>query len=108
MSPLHVEHISHEPRRRPQSLHCHAAGLRFGDPQAQALLAVLLIFRLHPHGFTNADLRNHLTRVHNRLIRIGEAQLADPQPPAPAPLRAAAHAYNTALDQLIRQAGLAA
>ena len=166
---LHVEHISHEPAVGHKAFTAvtksttingqHAAGLRFGDPRAQALLAVLLIFRLHPHGFTNADLRNHLTRmlgadprcwpagratydlrrlrlhglieriphthryrvtetglhqamfltrVHNRLIRTGEAQVADPQPPAPAPLRAAAHAYNTALDQLVRQAGLAA
>ncbi len=166
---LHVEHISHDPAAGAEAFTAvtepantngqHAAGLRFGDPRAQALLAVLLIFRLHPHGFTNADLRNHLTRmigadprswpagratydlrrlrlhglieriprthryrvtdaglhhamfltrVHNRLIRNGEAQLADPQPPAPAPLRAAAHAYDAALDKLIQQSGLAA
>ena len=166
---LHVEHISHDPAAGAEAFTAvtestsingqHAAGLRFGDRRAQALLAVLLVFRLHPHGFTNADLRNHLTqmlgtdprswpagrgtydlrrlrlhglieriphthryqvtetglhhamfltRVHNRLIRTGEAQLADPQPPAPAPLRAAARAYDTALDQLVRQAGLAA
>jgi hypothetical protein len=36
------------------------AGLRLTDPRAQALLAVLCIFRLLPHGFTNADLRRHL------------------------------------------------
>ena len=93
---------------------------------------MLLVFRLHPDGFTNADLRTHLTqllginpdtgpagratydlrrlrlhglieriptthryrvttpacttpcsfltRVHNRLIRTGTAQLADPKP----------------------------
>ena len=166
---LHVEHISHDPAAGAEAFTAvtestsingqHAAGLRFGDPRAQALLAVLLVFRLHPNGFTNADLRNHLTRmlgtdpargrrdadtydlrrlrlhglieriphthryrvtetglhhamfltrVHNRLIRTGEAQLADPQPSAPAPLRAAARAYDTALDHLIRQAGLAA
>jgi hypothetical protein len=166
---LHVEHLSHDPATGAEAFTTvtaptdidgqHAAGLRFGDPRAQALLAVLLIFRLHPHGFTNADLRNHLarllgtnpaswpagratydlrrlrlhglieriphthryrvtqiglhhamflTRVHNRLIHTGEAQLADPQPPAPAPLRAAARAYDTALNQLIQQSGLAA
>jgi hypothetical protein len=166
---LHVEHISHDPAAGAEAFTAvtepttisgqHAAGLRFGDPRAQALLAVLLIFRLHPHGFTNADLRNHLTRmlgmdphswppgratydlrrlrlhglieriphthryrvtdaglhhamfltrVHNRLIRTGQAQLVDPQPPAPAPLRAAARAYDAALDQLVQQSGLAA
>ena len=36
--------------------------MRFGDPRAQALLAVLLVFRLHPNGFTNADLRTHLAQ----------------------------------------------
>ena len=117
------------------------------------------MFRLQPNGFTNRDLRNHLTRllgadphtwpagratydlrrlrlhglieriphthryrvtetglrdamfltrVHDRLIRTGQRQLADPDPPAPAPLRAAARAYDTALDHLVRQAGLAA
>jgi hypothetical protein len=35
-------------------------GLRFTDPRAHALLAVLCLFRLLPHGFTNADLRHHL------------------------------------------------
>jgi hypothetical protein len=166
---LHVEHISHDPAAgaaaftavtAPTDIHGqHAAALRFGDPRAQALLAVLLVFRLQPDGFTNADLRTHitqllgidqhvwpagratydlrrlrlhglieripkthryrvtdtglhhamfLTRVHNRLIRTGTAQLADPNPPTPAPLRAAARAYDTALDELTRQAGLAA
>lgn len=70
---LHVEHLSHDPAVGAEAFTAvtdptttngqHAAGLRFGDPRAQALLAVLLIFRLHPHGFTNADLRNHLTRM---------------------------------------------
>jgi hypothetical protein len=49
-----------------------------------------------------------LTRVHNRLVRTGTAQLADPDPPARTPLRAAARAYDTALDELTHQAGLAA
>jgi hypothetical protein len=34
--------------------------LRLTDQRALALLAVLCIFRLLPHGFTNADLRRHL------------------------------------------------
>ena len=38
----------------------HAAALRFGETRAQAQLATLLTFRLHPNGFTNRDLRIHL------------------------------------------------
>jgi hypothetical protein len=137
----------------------HIAALRFGDPRAQALLATLLTFRLHPNGFTNRDLRTHLagllgaepdtwptgratydlrrlrlhglvqriphthryqvtntglhhalflTRIHDRLIRTGTAQLTDPDPPTRSPLRAAARVYDTALDRITRQAGLAA
>jgi hypothetical protein len=166
---LHVEHISHDPAAGAAAFTAvtaptntdgqHAAGLRFGDPRAHALLAVLLIFRLHANGFSNADLRHHLaqmlgadpttwppgratydlrrlrlhglieriptthryrvtdtglhhamflTRVHNRLIQSGTAQLTDPNPPAPTPLRAASRAYDTALNELIQQGGLAA
>ena len=36
------------------------AGLRFTDPRAQALLHILLIFRLHPGGFLGKDLRSLL------------------------------------------------
>ena len=36
------------------------AGLRFGDTVVHALLACLLGFRLHTHGFSNADLRARL------------------------------------------------
>jgi hypothetical protein len=49
-----------------------------------------------------------VTRVHNRLLRTGTAHLTDTDPPAPTPLRAAAHAYHNAVDHLIQQAGLAA
>ena len=35
-------------------------GLRFGDPHVQALLGVLVVFRLLPDGFSNKDLREHL------------------------------------------------
>jgi hypothetical protein len=166
---LHVEHISHDPATGAAAFTAvtapadtggqHAAGLRFGDPRAHALLAVLLVFRLQPDGFTNTDLRIHLaqllgidpatwpagrgsydlrrlrlhglieripkthryrvtdtglhhamflTRIHNRLLRTGTAQLSDPNPPTTTPLRTAARTYDTALDDLTRQAGLAA
>ena len=36
------------------------AGLRLTDPRAQALLHILLIFRLHPGGFLNKDVRSLL------------------------------------------------
>jgi hypothetical protein len=137
----------------------HAAALRFGDPRAHALLSTLLVFRLHPNGFTNRDLRTHLTgllgadpntwpagratydlrrlrlhglieriphthryqitetglrhalfltRVHNRVIRTGSAQLTDPDPPAPSRLRTADRTYHHALNHLNHQAGLPA
>jgi hypothetical protein len=166
---LDVQRISHDPVAGADAFTTitnpvdvdgqHAAALRFGDPRAQALLAILLMFRLHPNGFTNRDLRTHLTgllgvdpdtwpagratydlrrlrlhglieripnthryrvtdtglrnalfltQVHDRLIRTGSAQLADPDPPAPSRLRAAYHAYHQALDRLTREAGLAA
>jgi len=34
--------------------------LRFGDPRVQALLSVLVVFRLLPDGFSNKTLRAHL------------------------------------------------
>jgi len=34
--------------------------LRFGDPRVQALLSVLVVFRLLPNGFSNRDLRELL------------------------------------------------
>jgi hypothetical protein len=49
-----------------------------------------------------------MTRLHDRLLRPAAAQLTDPNPPTPSPLRAAARAYHTALDRFTRQAGLAA
>ncbi len=135
------------------------AGLRLTDPRALALLHVLCVFRLLPHGFTNAVLRHHLapllgttpglmtsgqitydlrrlrlhglieriphtfryqvtdtglrsamflTRVHDRILRAGLAQITDPSPPAPTALRAADRAYQAAIDDLSQQAGLAA
>ena len=48
------------------------------------------------------------THAHDHLLRPGLAQIADPSPPAPARLRAAARAYQAAYDDLARQAHLAA
>jgi hypothetical protein len=49
-----------------------------------------------------------LTRLAQRLLIPGLAQLTDPSPPVPSRLRAAARAYDSALDDLARQARLAA
>lgn len=38
-----------------------AAALRFGDPRVLAILAVLVLFRLLPNGFTNRDMREHVS-----------------------------------------------
>jgi len=48
------------------------------------------------------------THAHDHLLRPGLAQAADPSPPAPSQLRAAARAYQAAYDDLARQAHLAA
>ena len=42
------------------------AGLRLTDPRAQALLHILLVFRLHPGGFLNKDLRELLAEYLSR------------------------------------------
>ena len=135
------------------------AGLCLTDPRAQALLHILLIFRLHPRGFLNKDLRallsellgrppagpeaitpgqatydlrrlrehgliesiphthryqitstglRHamfLTRIHDRLLTAGLAELNSPAPTA---LRQADRAYQTAIDNLAHRAGIAA
>lgn len=44
-----------------------------------------------------------LTRAHDRLLRTGLAELAEP-----GPLHTASRAYNMALDTLTRESGLAA
>jgi hypothetical protein len=49
-----------------------------------------------------------LTHIHTQLLHPGLAQLTDPDPPAPSTLRTAACNYQHALDQLTREAGLAA
>jgi hypothetical protein len=67
-----------------------------------------------PHTFryrvTDTGMRSarYLTRLHDRLLRTGLAELTDPSPPASTALRAADRAYQAAIDDLTRQAGLAA
>jgi hypothetical protein len=167
---LAVQRLSHDPITGDSVLRSacdpviHAngtrvAGLRVTDPRAQALLHILLIFRLHPRGFLNKDLRallgeylgrpphgpgsitpgqatydlrrlrghglieriphthryqvtpaglRHamfLTRVHDRILRAGLAELTGP---SPAPLRKAATLYQAAIDDLTQRAGIAA
>jgi hypothetical protein len=66
-----VQRLSHDPITGAEVLHAacdpvihdngtRTAGLRFTDSRAQALLHILLIFRLHPGGFLNKDLRTLL------------------------------------------------
>jgi hypothetical protein len=49
-----------------------------------------------------------MTRLAQRFLIPGLAQLADPSPPDPSRLQTAARAYHAAIDDLARQAGLAA
>jgi hypothetical protein len=167
---LDVQRISHDPAQGAAALTAltqpvispagtRTAGMALTSSRVQALLAVLCVFRLLPHGFTHRDLRTCLApllgltaeamtsgqitydlrrlRIHGLIQRIphsfryqvtpaglrqalfltrlaqhllipGLAQLTDPSPPAPSRLRAAACAYEASLDDLARQAGLAA
>jgi len=68
---LGVQRLSHNPIRATEAFTTlndpvitptgtRIAGLRFTDRRAQALLQVLLVFRLLPHGFANRDLRELL------------------------------------------------
>jgi hypothetical protein len=72
-----------------------------------------LIYRV-PHSFryrvTLPGLRQalFLTRLTQRFLITGLAEVTDPSPPAVTRLRAAARAYEAAIDDLARQAGLAA
>src|SRR5262249_45423922 len=43
--------------------------------------------------------------AHNHVLRIGLAELTDPDPPTSSKLRATDRAYRAALDDLIRRAG---
>jgi hypothetical protein len=63
----------------------------------------------HTHRYQVTDTGLHhalfLTRAHDRLLRTGLAQLTEP---GPAPLRTASRNYQTAIDRLTEQSGLAA
>jgi hypothetical protein len=48
-----------------------AAALRFADPRVQALLHALVLFRLLPNGFSNADLRQYLAALRGRPVSSG-------------------------------------
>jgi hypothetical protein len=64
-------------------------------------------FRYHvtDHGLRIA---HFLTRVLNRILRTGLAEITDPSPPAPSPLRQASRSYEKAIDDLFRSGGLVA
>jgi hypothetical protein len=59
---------------------------------------------------TDAGMRSaqFLTRLHGRVLRTGPAEITDPDPPGSTALRAADRAYQAAIDDIIRNAGLAA
>lgn len=62
-------------------------------------------YQLTPAGIRQAAF---LTRLTQRLLITGLAELADPGPPAHSPLRAASRAYDAAIEDLARRSGLAA
>jgi hypothetical protein len=93
-----------------------------GPARSRHLASGLPVWRLRIHGLirriphsfryqvTTAGIRQalFLTRLTQRLLIPGLAELTDPSLPAPSRLRAAARAYEACLDDLTRQAGLAA
>ena len=62
-------------------------------------------YRVTAHGHRTALF---LVRTHDRLLRDGLAELTEPTPTTPRKLRAASHAYDIAIDDLLNRAGLAA
>jgi hypothetical protein len=78
--------------------------------------------RLRHHGFVERIPHSHryrvtpdghrralfLTRTHDRLLRDGLAELTEPMPTVTRRIRAASHAYDRAIDDLLTRAGLAA
>jgi hypothetical protein len=167
---LDVQKISHDPADGQEAIvqvcqpltteaGTRVAGLRLGDPRANALLAALCVFRLLPRGFANRDLRPimaqllgvaaefitpgkmtydlrrlrmhglieripgtfryqatdtgitqalFLTRLHDKFLRTGLAKLTAPPGGTGRDLAIASRAYTIAIDDLARQAGLAA
>ena len=97
----------HRRTTRPARRHHRADHLRPAPaPQPPA-------YRPHPrtHRYQVTDTGLHtamfLTRVHDRILPAGLAQLTSASTP-PGKLRAAAAAYQAAIDDIIRDAGLAA
>jgi hypothetical protein len=62
-------------------------------------------YRTSDRGLHHAML---ITHIDTRLLHPGLAQLTDPAPPAPTPLRNAARNYQRVLDQFTQEAGFAA
>ena len=72
---LHVQRLSHDPITGTDALAAitgtvtttatgaRVPGLRFADRRSHALLSALLVFRQHPNGFTNKDLRALTTEL---------------------------------------------
>lgn len=71
---LDVQQLSHDPITGTDALTAitdtlttatgtRIPGLRFADQRTHALLSALLIFRCHPNGFTNKDLRTLTTEL---------------------------------------------
>jgi hypothetical protein len=64
------------------------------------------------HRYQTSDRGLHhailITHIDTRLLQPGLAQLTDPAPPAPTPLRSAARTYERALDDFTQEAGFAA
>ena len=91
-------------RTRPRGRHL-ASGLPERRLREHGLIE--RIPRTHRYQVTDAGLRHamFLTRVHDRVLLTGIAQLNSP---APAALRQADRAYHAAICDLTRSAGLAA
>jgi hypothetical protein len=66
--------------------------------------------RTHRYQITPGGIRHalFLTRLNQRFLIPGMAQVTGPSPPADSRLRAAARAYEAAIDDLARHAGLVA
>lgn len=66
--------------------------------------------RTRRYQLTDTGLQHALlfTHAHDHLLRTGLAEITDPDPPAPSPLRHAARAYQAAFHDLTDQAHLAA
>ena len=64
------------------------------------------------HRYLTSDRGLHhamlITHIDTRLLQPGLAQLTDPAPPAPTPLRSAARTYQRALAEFTPEAGFAA